>query len=617
MHRLPLECFVQLSTGGGDSETLALLRHAQKSKRFVLIRMVLEAIAADPAAMGPLPSVHAAWKLLSRVQYENPEAFDRVLMHPSTGVWAAHVLRRLRGVRTSDLPLWTEAGYFHTLAAAAAARAGVEFHIQVPVPGGGALHLPSLGTARLPRTGADTTRPCVATLRGTGRGAGGVAVVSSWGACVLLPESLESPADGWRPLPRVEAGHGGHRLRLVLDDTDPYASFVAGREPAPQTPQSRNRWQALTEQAWETLVHSQPGTAGALAEALRSLVPLEAVMSGEPYSVTSPESFGSAMMQLPLDATTLAVSLVHEFQHIKLGALLDMVTLSREAAGALHYAPWRLDPRPVPGLLQGAYAYLGIVDFWRRFHPTASGQDALRARFAYALWRRSTLAVLDDLLASGELTELGALFVTTMRESLVRWYQEELPAQVEADAALVAADHLGMWRLRNSRPSGSDVGPLAECWKDGERTRCPEAGEPVVRADVLPREKAVRSELVRLRWEDPRRLAWARRHPDSLGATSADIALLDGDFDTALRGYRRQVMARPEESGPWIGLGLAAEARGDTSAAAALLGRPELVRAVYLRLADQGASADPCALAGWIGGPHPREAVTVSPPRLR
>ncbi|MEU6274090.1 HEXXH motif domain-containing protein [Streptomyces populi] len=610
-----MESFVQLSTGGGDSETLGLLRHGQKSKRLVLIRMVLEAVVADPASMGPLPPVDSAWKLLGRVQYENPGAFEEILLHPSTGVWAAHVLRRLRGVRSSDLPLWTEVGYFHTLAAAAAVRAGVEFHTQVPLSDGGVLHLPSLGTVRLPRADPGGTRPCVATVRGAGRGVGSVAVVSPRGVCVLLPDALESPLADWRPLPQVRVARGGHSLRLALDDTDPYASFVAGREPVVQNTQSRNRWQALTEQAWEILVRSQLDTAEGLADVMRSLVPLEAVTSGEAYSVTSPECFGSMMMQLPLDATSLAVSLVHEFQHIKLGALLDMVTLTREEDGALHHAPWRLDPRPVPGLLQGAYAYLGIVSFWRRYQPTASGQEALRARFGYALWRRSTLAVLDDLLASGELTELGLRFVTNMRECLARWCEEALPPPVEADAALVAADHLGMWRLRNSRPPESDAVVLAERWKHGPLARCPETRRPVVRADALPRERPVRSELVRLRWEAPKRFSWLRRHPESLDATSTDIALIDGDFDTALRGYRRQVTAHPEESSSWIGLGLAARGRGDGSAAAALLDRPELVRAVYLRLAGEDTPVDPCALADWIGGRHTHtEAAVAGPP---
>lgn len=570
--------------------------------------MVFEAVEADPATMGPLPPVRSAWELLSRVQYEHPDAFEEILMYPSTGVWAAHVLRRLRGVVSGDLPLWTEVGYFHTLAAAAAIRAGIGFQAQVPVPDGGTLHLPSLGTVLLPRADVDGTRPSAVTVRWVGRGTGSVAVVTPKGACVLLPDSLESPASGWRPLPEAGATCGRHKLRFALDDIDPYASFASGRGPVVLNAQSRNRWQALTERAWEILVRSQPDTADGLAEVTRSLVPLTPAADGDPYSVTSPESFGGMMMQLPMTATSLAAALVHESQHIKLGALLDLVTLTRETDGSLHYAPWRNDPRPVAGLLQGVYAHVGLVDFWRRYHPTASGQEALRARFVYARWRRSTLAVLDDLLTCGKLTDLGVWFVAHMRETLARWCEEPLPSRAEADAALVAADHRGIWRLRNTEPSPSHVRSLAEYWKRGAPTSL-EPEESVARTDVLPGERAVRSELVRLRWEDPKRFEWLCRHPEPLSATPADIALLEGDFETALRGYRQQVADRPEAAGPWVGLGLVAEGRQDGFVATALLERPDLVRAVYLRLAEDTGSPDPCALAEWIGRRRAVEAV--------
>ncbi|WP_194292987.1 HEXXH motif domain-containing protein [Streptomyces smaragdinus] len=612
-----MESFLQLSTGGGDRETLGALRDGQKSKRLILLRMVLDAVVADPAAMGPLPSAHSAWQLLSRVQYEDPGAFEAVLIHPSTGVWAAHVLRRLRGVKSSDVPLWTEAGYLHTLAATAAIRAGMEFHARVPVPDGRTLHLPSLGTARIPQADTGRARPYAATVRAAGRRAGRVAVVSPRGACVLLPESLDSSRPGWRPLPYARATHGGQSLRLALDDTDPYAPFVAERQPVVQNVQSRHRWQTLIQQGWERLVRSQPDVAGGLADVMCALVPLDPVVSGEPYSVTSPESFGSAMMQLPTDATTLAASLIHEFQHVKLGALLDLVTLTRETGDTLHYAPWRVDPRPAAGLLQGAYAHLGMVSFWRRYHATADGQEAQRAEFCYALMRRGTLAVLDDLLTSGQLTQLGIRFATGMRDCLVRWCAETLSPAAESDAALVAADHLGVWRIRNWRPPESDAVSLAQRWSHGLPPSRFDAGEPLLRADALPREPAVRSELVKLRWEDPGRFTWLRRHPESLGATTADIALLDGDFDRALRDYRRQVIARPEETACWIGLGLAARGHGDGPAADALLSRPELVRAVYLRLVDEATPADPCEVAGWIGGRHAEQAVAGPPPYLR
>lgn len=420
----------------------------------------------------------------------------------------------------------------------------------------------------------------------------------------------------WRPIPQIRVTHGSHTLELALDDVDSYASFEIGREPVVLDDHSTNHWQSLADQAWEILVRIQPDLSDSLARAMFSIVPLVPSVEGEPYSVTSPESFGSAMMELPRDATSLAVSLIHEFQHVKLGALLDLISLTHEESGAFHYAPWRLDPRPISGLLQGAYAYFGIVSFWREYSPRAYADDVFRARFGYARWRRSTLAVLDDLLASDGLTDLGIWFTTNMRKTLHRWCEEVIPLQEEADAALISQDHQSMWRLRNSEPARPDVELLSEHWLRGPLSTRPGTKSSTIRRDVLPRERAVRSELVRIRWEDPRRYEWLRRQPEPLGAAPGDLALLDGDSRTALRKFQEQIRHRPDASSPWVGLGLAAKACGNLNSAAGLLNQPELVRAVYLQLVEHSRRVDPLAVAGWINSGHVGEdAEGVSPPQ--
>ncbi len=48
---------------------------------------------------------------------------------------------------------------------------------------------------------------------------------------------------------------------------------------------------------------------------------------------------------------------------------MHLVPLVRYDRTETYYAPWRPDPRPAHGLLQGAYAYLGVTEFWQRQHP--------------------------------------------------------------------------------------------------------------------------------------------------------------------------------------------------------------------------------------------------------
>ena len=54
---------------------------------------------------------------------------------------------------------------------------------------------------------------------------------------------------------------------------------------------------------------------------------VNAPSSGNAINATSMWAFGSVSMTLPPSALTLASSLLHEFQHAKLGALLDLYKL--------------------------------------------------------------------------------------------------------------------------------------------------------------------------------------------------------------------------------------------------------------------------------------------------
>jgi hypothetical protein len=60
--------------------------------------------------------------------------------------------------------------------------------------------------------------------------------------------------------------------------------------------------------------------------------------------------------------------------------------------GHRYYVPWRDDPRPISGLLQGAYAYLGVTGFWRTRRqpdgdPAPCGQRNGRSDLAWAAVR--------------------------------------------------------------------------------------------------------------------------------------------------------------------------------------------------------------------------------------
>ena len=81
---------------------------------------------------------------------------------------------------------------------------------------------------------------------------------------------------------------------------------------------------------------------------------------------------------------------MHEFQHVKLGAILDLYDLCDPADRELYYAPWREDMRPLEGLLQGTYAHLAVCEYWRTRQKVTSGAEAQAAGERFAFWHAHT-----------------------------------------------------------------------------------------------------------------------------------------------------------------------------------------------------------------------------------
>ena len=157
--------------------------------------------------------------------------------------------------------------------------------------------------------------------------------------------------------------------------------------------------------AWPVL---SPASAAEIAAIVRVIVPYRHP-SPVHVSTSSPQAFGTVAMSRQPDKYTCAETLVHETQHLKLCALLDLVTLTRPDDGRRYYAPWRTDPRPASGLLQGAYAFLGVSGFWREQRGTAPEREVRqRAQAEFARWRDGVAHVADTLLGSGQLTNAGA-----------------------------------------------------------------------------------------------------------------------------------------------------------------------------------------------------------------
>jgi HEXXH motif-containing protein len=429
-HAIPPDVFDALAAGGGGPEAIGVLAAAEQSKAEILLRGVVAAARAVDAAQARYARV--GWEVLAEIsERQDGDVADRVMRYPAVSAWAVSTLRapdtdgKARGVGPARLA---------AVAAAAAVRSGHEAEVPV-LPVAGVVSLPSLGMARVDADSAVVrSRPGSAEVRwGHGR--------------IEIPLGGDEDAPGWRGIRGCAVGN----FAPVIDDLDPFRMPAVEPDLAPRlTAEEARDWRRVLRQGWEILEAEHPAVAAEVAAAISVIVPLGKSAHGH-ISTSGPDTFGAVAMSEPPDPETCASTFTHELQHVKLCAVLDIVRLTVPDHGRRYYAPWRDDPRPVAGLLQGAYAHVGVTEFWRRRLQVTAGQAQLRAAGQFALWRAGTSEVIDTLLASGGLTTVGTDFVRRMAQTASAWMSEPVPAPARSFARGEAEGHRTRWE-RNHGP---------------------------------------------------------------------------------------------------------------------------------------------------------------------
>jgi hypothetical protein len=362
---------------------------------------------------------------------------------------------------------------------------------------------------------------------------------------VKAPYNEES--GGWQPVRRIELTAGGRTFWLAVDDLDPYRACFHAKPMERLSIAEFDRWRAVVRRAWDLLASEQPEHCVGMARALGTVVPTFNPESGANLSATARGAFGVVALSSPTDPEGLAESLVHEFQHTKLGALQDLVDLVVSGSPGRFHAPWRADPRPAEPLLDGVYAHVGVTGFWRERWRRSDAGLAAAARFRY--WTLQTSYALRQLLDTDELTAHGRVFAGVLAETLRAWLLETVPAQAETSARReVLVNRLG-WRLRHQVAESYEIEAVVGAWRKAARP------PPVTRTPRLASHQIVGQPVV-------------------------------GDDEAY-----------------WIGLIATVTAEWPSSGPASL--RPELLRATARRLRAQGESPDTTALAVWLDGAPP------------
>lgn len=461
-HRLPRVHFEEFCRGGGSAAAVRELWRSELSRRMLLIRAVTQ--AALVAHLGPLPSVEEAWDALATAEGAAREAARAVLLWPQIGNWAAYTMRRHRGRVAADTPIWLDFGLLHTVALLASAKAELSWRTRLPVRDR-RLMLPGVGMALLPDAAPHAdfaeawTEGGVIRLRHAGRT---LVVPVTAAPC---PSAVEVPDDppGWLSL-RCLRLDGPNPFTLVIDDLDPFRNLAEPVPPERLVQPEFDVWGSTLKGAWDLLCREQPDTAEAAAEALVCLVPLPDDGWGT-RSASTGESFGSILVSPAADEVSLAVALVHEFQHTKLGGLMHLNPICQFDEQIHYYAPWRDDPRPMSGLLQGVYAFIGIAAFWRAHRCATLGAERLKADFEYAYACNQVESALSIIARSSGLTAWGEMLLASLRARVRLWLSETIDEAAVHAAALLARVHRAGWLIRHGElPPPERIIALAEAF---------------------------------------------------------------------------------------------------------------------------------------------------------
>jgi HEXXH motif-containing protein len=422
--------FLAVASGGGGLAAAQELAAAERSKTMLMLRYLV--VLVEETGHQHAAAIRAAYQTLSRIHRLAPHAVEALLRQPAVGAWATETVRGLSGPSTDG----ASPGRLVVLTAAAAIRARYPYQARVPLADG-VLVIPSLGHAVLD----DVADGEEAVINVTEDGAEVCAASSR----VVIPNSLENTFK-WRSLPVLTATADGVRFQAIVDDVDPYRFAHHPLSGGQLTASDLRSWHVVVSKAWQILVQHHRSVADELRTMIVALTPLERQNRLIGRSATAPDSFGCVALSEPTSALPLAITLVHELQHSKLAALLDLVDLVRPDSGARFYAPWRDDPRPAYALLHGAYAYLGVATFCRQQRHLSSADEAVSVHRDYVRWRDAVSDSTCVLLASGELTGLGRQFTESMLAAVDGWHGDCVPAVAQRLARVSAESHRSRWR---------------------------------------------------------------------------------------------------------------------------------------------------------------------------
>lgn len=489
-------------------------------------------------------------ELVARTRWTSAMAFFRttsaavqraVLGYPSAAFWldvAEDLVRRESHIRFPEMHMRTHLLNFHRHAIAAARLAKENYECETPAGENGLLPLP--GTGEVLAGAAQPWEMLRVTIRG-----GEVAAECASGS--LRIERVPRMSN------RVEWNAADSDLRLPGRTAFAFEGW---------SQENAIRWSAPLEHSFAIIENVWPALGQELAEGLRAILPVVGSRPDVHTSASFREAPGLVALSWTPDTSVLAEAIVHEYHHQKLNALLILDPLIASDSAPRHYSPWRDDPRPLTGVLHGAFAFQAVLGFWSA--ALTSGipllsEDRLRQRVV--LVRRQVEWAIQTLEESAVFTSLGAALVEAIDETV----RDDAPTRIDDAAACHieqrVLEHHDRWmRVHGSRelvpvPDAAAVGTMAEILRwlgiGDVPLSFPAQGpdplmEPVVHAaehrNLAPLRAMLRAAATRTVWHE---------------LAEGHVAFVERRYDDAVHAYGAAVLSSPATRCLWQCLGFA------------------------------------------------------------
>lgn len=211
------------------------------------------------------------------------------------------------------------------------------------------------------------------------------------------------------------------KLLLALVDNNPLAMSEAHPDKAGNSLDLGGRpareWADMLARALELIGRYLPDLRGEIDLYLHQIVPV-GYDDHTHLSASYQEVIGTVYMTLHPQLMTMVEATIHEFQHNKLHAQLELDPLLHNAFHPLYCSPVRPDPRPLQGILLAVHAFFPVARLYQLMRD-AGHEDTNRPDFErrYAQIIKGNHEGATVLLEHGQPTEVGRGLMDELR----RW----------------------------------------------------------------------------------------------------------------------------------------------------------------------------------------------------